>query len=121
MARVLFFLALAAGITVAPKPAAAWSVHHGHGYAPPMLIHQDVYRGPIRHSYPPRVVVRHVYGPPRVVVRRVYRPAFYGQPVVRRHAFYGTRPVVVRHGFRHRHGWYHDRPRCWLPERYLCR
>lgn len=110
------FLSLAgaalAGVVVQAAPAEAGYRHHG-GYGDHVVVHRHVAHRPLVR----RVVVVH-----RPALRRVA----YGAPA------YGYRPhrrVVVidrpyhrvgyRGGWRH-HRW-HDRPRCFLPERYLCR
>lgn len=75
---------------------------------------------------PPRVIERRievpVYGRP-IYARPVYGRPFYGRParvcrvvVTRRTNRFGE-PVVVRRRICR----WHDRPRCWLPERHLCR
>jgi len=82
--------------------------------APAQARHWDGWGGYNRHV----IVHHHVVHRPRAVVRRVViveRPYY-----ARVHSRYGW-----RHHVGHRPGWahhrWHDRPRCWLPERYLCR
>ncbi len=98
--------------------------------APVQARHWDGWGGYDRHVVVHRHVVR------RPVVRRVVyvdRPVFYRpRPVVRRVVIV-ERPYSprVRYGYGwhrrigYRPGWadyrWHDQPRCWLPERYLCR
>ncbi len=92
--------------------------------APVQARHWDGWGGYDRHV----VVYRHVVHRP--VARRVVYVR--SRPIVR-HVVIVERPYdpPVRYGYRwHRRigdhpGWadhhWHDRPRCWLPERYLCR
>jgi len=107
--------AMLLGPLVSMSPAEAGSRHGWRGYRP-VVVHRHVVHRP--------VVRRVVY---------VHRPVIYRpRPVVRR-VVVVERPYYprVRYGHRWRHrvgfgpGWHHrrwrDRPRCWLPERYLCR
>ncbi len=103
-----------AGVLGSAAPAEAGH-RYGYGYAPSrtVVVHRHVVRRPVVERvvyvhrpvvYRPRPVVRRV-----VVVHRPYRHrVHYGYG-------YGHR-VGYRPGWRH-----HDRPRCWLPERHLCR
>ncbi len=115
--------AVLAGTLAAAAPAeaghrAGWGAHRH------VIVHRPVaYRPVVR-----RVVTVHR---PAVYRRVAYRPVVtVHRPVVYRPA--DRRVVVVERGFHpgHGHGWrrrvghhpgWHDRPRCWLPERHLCR
>ncbi len=116
--KMVFALAGAAlaGVLGSAAPAEAGHRYgYGYGYAPSrtVVVHRHVVRRPVVERvvyvhrpvvYRPRPVVRRV-----VVVHRPYRHrVHYGYG-------YGHR-VGYRPGWRH-----HDRPRCWLPERHLCR
>ncbi len=110
------FIALAGALLsgslawTAPAEAGHWDGLGGYRH---VVVHRDIVHRPVVH---------------RVVY--VQRPVFYHPgPRVRRVVIehyprwrprYGWhRPIVYRPGWPHRH--WHDRPRCWLPERYLCR
>ena len=102
------FLALSGLLTLGSLVGAA-PVDAGYrpgwgGYHDEVVVHQRVER---------RVVVVErpvIYRPrPVVVVERPYYPRY----------SYGWRERVV-YSPRRRYGRWHDRPRCWLPERHLC-
>ena len=95
--------ALTLGSLAGATPAYA-GYRHGWGGYHDDVVHRRVVR---------RVVVVErpvIYRPrPVVVVERPYYPRYR----------YGWRERVV-YWPRRRYGRWHDRPRCWLPERYLC-
>lgn len=112
------------GSVAGPAPAEASYRGWGPGYDQVVVHRHGVHRPVVR-----RVV--HVHRPyyrPRPVVERVVyvdRPYYRPRPVVRR-VVHIERPYYsrVRYSHGHGHGWRHggwDRPRCWLPERHLCR
>jgi hypothetical protein len=99
--------------------------HHRHFYRPivrrtvvverPYVVRPPVIR---RTVIVERPIVRPVFAHRTVVVERpVYVRRVVRRPVYWREARFIDRPW---HG-RRWHGRWHDRPRCWLPERYLCR
>ncbi len=87
---------LGAAAVASPEAARAGaiSISFGHGG-----YYGYGYR-PIHYGYYHRPYVRKV-----VIVHRPYYPAYYYRPYVRR--------IVYRYPW-------HERRRCWLPERYLC-
>jgi hypothetical protein len=91
-------LALAGAILAGPLVTAA-PAEAGHrdrwGVERHVVVHRTIYDRPV--AYRPRPAYRRV-----VIVERGFHPG----------RGYGWR--------RHHPGW-HDRPRCWLPERHLCR
>ena len=115
MTRLLFALSgtLFLGSLPGAAPADA-GYRYGHGGYRDDFVYERVVRRPVVRRvviverpvvYRPRPVVR------TVIVQRPYYP--------RVSYSYGWRDRVVYRP-RHRDRW-HDRPRCWLPERYLCR
>jgi len=95
----------------------------GGGYGRHVVVHRTIVHRPVVR----RVVYGHrpvVYRPYRRVVRRV---VFVERPYYRRARYaygYGY-GYGWRHRVSYRPGWHYggwrDRPRCWLPERHLCR
>ncbi len=114
--HLLFALpgALLLGLSASAAPAHAGYRYGYGGYDDDDVVYERVVRRPVVRRvvvverpviYRPRPVVR------RVVVERPYYP--------RVSYSYGWRERVVYRPAR-RYGRWHDRPRCWLPERDLC-
>lgn len=95
------------------------------GAAPADAGHRHGYGG-YRHVVVERHVVRRPVVRRVVIVERpvVYRPRPLVRTVVIRRPYYAAAPYGYREKVVYRrphHGRWHDRPRCWLPERHLCR
>ena len=102
--------ALLIGSLAFAAPAAAGHWSGGGGYRH-VVVHRHIVHRPVFHRvvYVHRPVVRRVVRRVVVVERPFYAPVRYGW----------HHRIVYRPGWRHHWRW-HDRPRCWLPERHLC-